>query len=165
MTTSLLRSIGANMSRLLSLPTHPRTVYTVYTLPHENYRAPYNVENFKKPPIWADPKYKRKFKGHIAPRRTTRNCYIFQKGVPIKKKKLCAVCDNKQYFDYKDVEFIRNFVCPIRNELIHSGLTGVCRYQQQRLMEEFHKAQMHGSFYFNLSRPDLDRLREVNLPN
>ena len=41
-------------------------------------------------------------------------------GVPIKKEKLCAVCDNKQYFDYTDVE--RNFVCPIR-ELLHCGLS------------------------------------------
>eukprot|EP00800_Vazella_pourtalesii_P009902 TRINITY_DN2487_c0_g1_i1.p1 TRINITY_DN2487_c0_g1~~TRINITY_DN2487_c0_g1_i1.p1 ORF type:complete len:183 (+),score=43.66 TRINITY_DN2487_c0_g1_i1:53-550(+) len=164
MTTTLLHSIRLNISRLLSPSAHSRTLYTVYTLPHDNYRAPYDAENFKKPPIWAQPKYKRKFKGHIAPKKTTRNCYIFQKGVPIKKEKLCAVCDNKQYFDYTDVEFIRNFVCPIRNELLHCALTGVCRYQQQRLMEEFHKAQRHGSFFMNLPRPDLDLLREVNLP-
>ena len=148
----------------ISLQTLARSLYTVYTLPEENYRAPYNIENFDKSPIWADPKYKRRFKGHIAPKRTTRNCYIFQKGIPIKKKKLCAVCDNNKDFDYRDVEFIKNFICPVTLELIHCGITGVCRYQQQRLMREMHKAQMYGSIMMKLPRPELDWLKHNIVP-
>ncbi|KAI6655466.1 hypothetical protein LOD99_11404 [Oopsacas minuta] len=159
-----------NLSNLLRISTSiyshsiTRTLYKVYTVPDENYRAPYNVENFEKPPIWADPKYKRKFKGHIAPKRTTRNCYIFHKGIPVRKKKRCPVCDNNQYFTYKDIEFIKNFICPIMNELLHCGITGVCRYQQQRLMKEFHTAQMHGYLLMKLPRPELDWLRDQNVP-
>ena len=159
MNISLLRP-----SASISLPSFSRTLFTVFTLPTENYRAPYNVENFEKPPIWADPKYARQFKGHIAPKRTTRNCYIFQKGIPIKKKKLCAVCDNKPKFEYTDVEFIKNFICPLTHELIHCALTGVCRYQQQRLMREMHKAQMSGFIMIKLPRPELDWLKHNIVP-